>query len=344
MVSSTHIRALVLLSGGLDSQLAARLLKSQGIEITGIVFQSIFFSAQTALEAGRRLAIPVRVMDFNEIIIGLLKHPGHGFGSAMNPCIDCHTAMIAQAGKIMRAENFHFVATGEVLNERPMSQNRRSLKIVAVESGLEGYLLRPLSARLLDMTEPEKNKWVDREKLCAISGRNRKPQFALAQQFGITDYPQPAGGCLLTDPGYGKKLRDLKEHEGLDDLAAIKLLRVGRHFRLGKQAEPGSPPPATTGHRNLKLIVGPDQAENKILEQISAENAILLKTANVPGPNAVLASSASVDEIQLAAAICARYADHKPGATVAIEASRGNDKKIIEVLPAEQSTIDSLRV
>lgn len=328
MLSQNNIRALVLLSGGLDSQLSAAVLKSQGIEVTGLAFQSIFFGVKSAQDAAAALKIPLKIIDFTDTIIGLINCPRHGFGAGLNPCIDCHIAMINHAGKIMRAESFHFVATGEVLNERPMSQTFRSLKIVAVESGLEGYLLRPLSAKLLDITEPEKNKWVDREKLFAIEGRSRRMQMALAREFGITSFPQPAGGCLLTDPGYGQRLRDLKKHEGLADISAIQLLRAGRHFRLG----------------NLKLIVGRNKADNEVLERAADGGGLLLRTVSVPGPAALLPQTALEKEIQLAAAICARYSDHKPGIPVTIEAGMGAEKRIIEALPADQNVIDSLRV
>jgi len=327
MTNQPEIRALVLLSGGLDSQLAAAVLKSQGIDVTGLAFESIFFGVKSAQEASAVLKVPLKIIDFTDTIIGLINHPRHGFGAGINPCVDCHIAMIKQAGEIMRAEGFNFIATGEVLNERPMSQTRRSLKIVAEESGLEGYLLRPLSAKLLDITVPEKNKWVDREKLLAIEGRCRHPQMALAREFGITSFPQPAGGCLLTDPGYGKRLRDLKKHEGLADLSAIKLLRTGRHFRLGK----------------IKLIVGRNKTDNEIIERTAGDDVIIMKTVNVPGPNATIPKSASESELQLAASICARFSDHKPDVPVTVEIRLGDDKRNIEALPAEQIVIDSLR-
>ena len=331
MSSSETIRALVLLSGGLDSQLATVLLKSQGIQVTAVVFKSIFFDAQPAVDAAARLDILLKVIDFNDTIISLIEHPSHGFGAGLNPCIDCHTAMIRMAGNIMRENGFHFVATGEVLNERPMSQNRRTLPLIAKESGLEGYLLRPLSAKLLDMTEPEKKKWVDREKLLALEGRSRKTQLALAREFGIASFPQPAGGCLLTDPGYGQRLRDLRKHEGLRNITAIQLLRTGRHFRLGK----------------LKLIVGRNKADNEILERTVDNGTILLKVISVPGPVAIISRPASEAELQLAAAICARYSDNKTNVPVAIEVTDGKNGKgtrIIEALPAEQNIIDALRV
>lgn len=328
MSSSENIRALILFSGGLDSQLAAVLLKSQDILTTAVTFKSIFFNAQAAVEAAARLDIPLKVIDFNDTLLSLIEHPSHGFGAGLNPCIDCHTAMIAQAGKIMRADGFHFVATGEVLNERPMSQNRRTLPLIAKESGLEGYLLRPLSAKLLDITEPEKKKWVDREKLLAIEGRSRRTQLALAREFGLASFPQPAGGCLLTDPGYGQRLRDLRKHEGLRNIAAIQLLRTGRHFRLGK----------------TKLIVGRNQTDNLALERTADNGTILLKVISVPGPVAIISRSSSETELQLAAAICARYSDRKTNDPVAIEVTDGQGTQIIKALPAEQSMIDALRI
>jgi len=328
MTPTNPIRAIVLLSGGLDSQLAALLLRSQGIQVTAIVFRSIFFDAQTAVDAAAKLNIPLQVIDFNDTIIGLIEHPRHGFGAGLNPCIDCHTAMLAQAGNIMRANGFHFVATGEVLNERPMSQNRRTLPMIAKDSGLEGYLLRPLSAKLLEITEPEKNKWVDREKLLAIEGRSRKPQFALAHEFGLTNFPQPAGGCLLTDPGYGQRLRDLRKHGELRNLTAIRLLRTGRHFRLGK----------------LKLIVGRNQGDNETLERTAGTDLIIIKTKDVPGPVAVISRAASEPELQLAAAICARYSDRKANIAVAIEMTDGKGTRIINTLPAEEGLLETLRV
>lgn len=331
MTNQPKIRAIVLFSGGLDSQLAALLLQSQNIEVTGVVFESVFFDAKIAIEAAARLKIPLEIVDFNETIISLIEHPSHGFGAGLNPCIDCHAAMIRLAGKIMRENNFHFVATGEVLNERPMSQNRRTLPLVAKESGLEGYLLRPLSAKLLEITEPEKNEWVDREKLLAIEGRCRRPQLALARAFGITSFPQPAGGCLLTDPGYGKKLRDLRLHNELHNLNTIKLLRTGRHFRMG----------------TTKLIVGRNQADNHTLAQTAGNEVCIMKVVGVPGPVATISRRASEEELQLAAAICARYSDGKTNAQIAIEVTDGKSGKgtrIIETLPAEQRVIDALRV
>ena len=197
-----RIKALSLFSGGLDSQLAVCVLRDQGVYVEGITFESPFFCSKNAKNAAENLGIPLHVIDFTAEIMELLISNRHGFGSEMNPCIDCHTLMIKKAGMIMKEKGFHFLSTGEVLSQRPMSQNRQSLGVVTDESGCGEFLVRPLSAKLLTETEPEKKGWVDRARLLAIEGRNRKAQYKLAKRFGLTKIPQPAGGCKLTEPNF----------------------------------------------------------------------------------------------------------------------------------------------
>ena len=230
--SSSGIRALCLFSGGLDSQLAVCLLRDQGLAVEGLAFRSLFFDAGKAERAADRLVLPLAVEEFTPALLKLIERPRHGFGAGLNPCIDCHIAMARRAGELMRERGFRFVATGEVLNQRPMSQHRQALEQVALESGLGGLLLRPLSAQRLPETEPERLGWVDRSRLLDFHGRSRKPQMDLARRFGIAEYPQPAGGCLLTDPLYGRRLRELKAREGLTE-TGIRRLRLGRHFQAG---------------------------------------------------------------------------------------------------------------
>ncbi|MCA1810200.1 MAG: tRNA 4-thiouridine(8) synthase ThiI, partial [Lentisphaerae bacterium] len=225
-------RGVHLLSGGLDSQLAACVLREQGVEVLCVVFQSLFFDPAKGRQAAERLGFPLLIEDFNTEILALLRHAPHGFGSALNPCIDCHINMIRRAGAIMRERGLDFVSTGEVLNQRPMSQNPKALRMVARDSGLEDLLLRPLSAQLLPAIRPEREQLIDRARLLNIEGRSRKRQIALAQYYGIHDYPQPAGGCLLTEPNYARRLRNLRDHEGLEDRVLIQRLRLGRHFRM----------------------------------------------------------------------------------------------------------------
>jgi len=324
---SKPIRALSLLSGGLDSQLAARLLLKQGIEVHGLTFASIFFGAKAAEQAARQLNVPLLIEDFTPTILSLIAHPKHGFGAGLNPCIDCHIAMVRRAGELMRERGFQFVSTGEVLNQRPMSQHRKALQQVAVESGVGDYLLRPLSAQLLPETEPEKRSWVDRARLLAFEGRSRKPQMALARELGITDYPQPAGGCLLTDPAYGKRLKDLKTHEGLDIIPILRL-RLGRHFRVGA----------------VRVIVGRNQAENEQLEKERNAGEYLLKARDIPGPSAILPPSATEDELQQAAALCARYSDFLPGQPVVMEVQGPQGPRPLAALPATPDMVESRRI
>lgn len=328
MMAQRAVRALLLMSGGLDSRLAAALLMRQGIQVAACTFESVFFDAEQARKASLSMGIPCRAVNFTHEILRAIAAPRHGFGAGINPCIDCHAAMIRKAGEIMRAEGFDFVATGEVLNERPMSQTRRALETVARDSGLEGLVLRPLSAKLLDITEPEKKGLVDREKLGAINGRSRREQLAMAHELGITGFPQPAGGCLLTDRGYARKLRDLKEHEGLNNLDLIRLLRVGRHFRINAR----------------KLVVGRNREENAVLENSSGTFAIILKTVGTPGPSAVLSAGASGDDIRLAASVCARYADRIGDNPVTFEISGPDGKQRIVVMPSDLDAVANMRV
>jgi len=202
-------KALVLFSGGLDSMLAAKILDALGIEVVPVCFISYFFSAASAQKAARAIGMRLRAEDISPNHLEIVRNPVHGYGGAINPCIDCHLLMLKTAKRIMDAEGFEIVATGEVLGERPMSQNKLSLDIVERESGLAGILLRPLSAKLLPETAAEKNGLVDRNKLYGVSGRSRQPQMGLAKQFGITDIPQPGGGCILTETEYGQRMRKL---------------------------------------------------------------------------------------------------------------------------------------
>ena len=225
-------KGLSLMSGGLDSQLAVRVLQRAGASVEAVCFASPFFGADAAKPAAEALGVKLHVIDFTDDAIGLLEHPLHGFGSAMNPCVDCPALMIRRAGELMARLGYDFVATGEVQGQRPMRQNRQALGVVEKCSGLKGRLVRPLSARLLEPTLPELEGKLDREQLLDLSGRGRERQIALAAEFGIVDYPSPAGGCKLTEAGFCRKLRDLQGHEGLGDRRLVELLSVGRRFRL----------------------------------------------------------------------------------------------------------------
>ena len=270
------------MSGGLDSQLAVRVLERAGAAVEGVVFSSPFFSADAARRAAAALGIPLHVVDFTDDEVALVADPPHGFGGAMNPCIDCHAAMIRRAGELMAELGFDFVATGEVQGQRPMSQNRQSLGVVERCSGLKGRLVRPLSAKLLEPTVPELEGRLDREALLDISGRSRDRQIALAAEFGIIDYPSPAGGCKLTEEGFCRKLRDLMDHEGLGNRRLLELLSVGRRFRL---------PDGTS------VILGRDREENSVLR---GEGGTVVCFPDRPGPTALLPSVKSESDLAIA--------------------------------------------
>jgi len=275
-------KALVLFSGGLDSILAAELLRRQGADVQALSFKSYFFNDEAAIKAAQDMDIPLRVVDFSEEHLELVKNPPHGFGKAANPCIDCHALMLKKAKEIMEKEGFDFVATGEVLGERPMSQNRQSLEVVQRESSLDGYLLRPLSAKLLPPTIPEEKGLIDREELLDISGRSRKKQMELAGMWGIKDYPSPAGGCLLTDPGFGRRLRDLlriyPEFNGND----VQLLKVGRHF----------------WEDSAKIVVGREEKENEDIRGLARKGDVLIEMKDCPGPLTLVRNYSSGDVLK----------------------------------------------
>jgi tRNA U34 2-thiouridine synthase MnmA/TrmU len=266
------VKALVMLSGGLDSILAVKLLLEQGIEVTAINFRTNFCGPSKARPAAELLGVPLREENIREEFLAVLKKPKYGYGAGLNPCLDCHALMLKKAGEIMRKEKFDFVATGEVLGERPMSQHKKALAIVENEAGLQGYLLRPLSAKLLEPTMAEKDGFIDREKLLALSGRNRKPQMELAKKFGIKGYPSPAGGCALTQEGYAARLKQLMKQKPDFNSEDADLIRLGRHFFQD----------------GVWVILGRNEQENQILESISGKSGILVKPENFIGPTALV--------------------------------------------------------
>ncbi len=287
-------RGLSLMSGGLDSQLAVKVLQEAGAEVECVCFETPFFSADAARRAASALGVRLHVVDFTDDECRLIENPPHGFGGAMNPCIDCHAAMIRRAGEMMAEAGLDFVATGEVLNQRPMSQNRQSLGVVERASGLGGRLLRPLSAQLLPPTIPESEGKVDRSRLLGLSGRRREAQFELARRYGVVDYPSPAGGCKLTEKGFCNRLRDLLEHEGLRERALVDLLPIARRFRLGDGAS---------------VILGRDARENAALKG-SAGLGRLVYTVNCPGPTALVPGEPSEDCLRQVAGIVAAWSRH----------------------------------
>jgi len=287
------VRALGLCSGGLDSMLAGLILREQGIQVEWVAFETPFFSSAKARKASRLTGIPLTVKPIFGEYMTMLRNPPAGYGKQMNPCMDCHTLMFRLAGEIMAARGFDFLFSGEVLGQRPMSQTKPSLRYVEKHSGLGGHILRPLSARLLPETIPEQQGLVDRERLLDIHGRGRKGQIALARQFGISDYPAPAGGCLLTEKGFSARLKDFLDHRPEAAENEIHLLKFGRHFRLNPHA---------------KLIVGRTEADNEsILRHHDPAQDVVIDVRDYPSPIGLLSGGADERTVFLAASICVGY-------------------------------------
>jgi tRNA-specific 2-thiouridylase len=327
----SRVKALALFSGGLDSILAVKLLLAQGIDIEGINFSGFFCSCKqegtAAIHAAKALGVPLKVVCVKNDYLRMVRNPKHGYGRHMNPCVDCKIYMIKAAKKYAEKIRASFIFTGEVLDERPMSQHLKALKIIEEESGLNGRLLRPLSAKLLPETMAEKKGLIDRTKLMAIRGRSRKPQLRLAKEFGIQSFPSPAGGCLLTEKEFASKLQDLFQHKQRCSIDDVALLKLGRHFRLGRS----------------KIIVGRNEAENKTLSAEKARKDYYFEAPAISGPITVLQGLKTKKAIATAAALTAFYSDSK-SEKVLVNYGKENLDKTITVLVPNRAQVDSLRI
>ena len=297
-------KALGLLSGGLDSSLAALSLKRQGVDVTCITFSTPFFGASRARQSAEQMDIPLIVQNISEIHLEMIKKPRYGYGKNMNPCIDCHAMMFRLAGERMATDGFDFLFSGEVLGQRPMSQNARALNSVANYSGYPDRILRPLSAKLLPMTPMEENGLVDREQLLDIQGRSRKPQEALAKVWDLKDYAAVGGGCLLTEKSFSNRLRDLFEHNPEATVVEAEMLKAGRQFRLSPKT---------------KLILGRKHTDNDRIKELARSEDIQMRADNFTGPLGLVTGEATPEELATAAALVATY-------------GKGKDEKQVEVL------------
>ena len=242
--------------------------------------------------------LPFKVVDITERHLEVVKHPKHGYGGNMNPCIDCHALMFRIAGEMLESEGASFIFSGEVMGQRPMSQNKKALRLVAAESGLEGLLLRPLSAKCLSPTIPEEKGWVQRDQLKGFQGRSRKPQMQMAIDLGLDDYPAPAGGCMLTERGFSRRLKDLLSSKSEVLVNQLETLKLGRHFRISASA---------------KIVVGRDKRENERLRDLAEKEDVILNTVTVPGPTVLMSGSLLTEAIDLAAGITLSYSDAQEG-------------------------------
>lgn len=322
------MKAIALLSGGLDSMLAARLIQEQGIEVVGLAFTSPFFGPDNARRAAQQLGIPLHVVDITEELIPILLKPKYGYGKHMNPCIDCHTLMVKKAREMMEELGASFIVTGEVLGERPKSQNATALHIVARDSGANGYLLRPLSARLLPPTIPEEKGWVDRDKLMDIQGRSRKPQMALAERFGLKEYPTPAGGCLLTDPELSERLKKFLAKSPDPTPQDLELVKYGRHFWLN----------------GTLLVVSRKKDENEQLLALTRPGDYVLQLKGIPGPR-TLVRGREVGEgiLRRAAALTVRYSKARDRESVAVLVRKTGEKETREIILRREEVEELLR-
>ncbi len=324
------IKALGLCSGGLDSILAGLVLRGQGLHVEWITFETPFFSADKARRAAKQTGIPLTAAAITPVYLEMLKNPNCGYGKHMNPCMDCHALMFRLAGEKMESDGFHFLFSGEVLGQRPMSQTRPSLRYVEKHSGRDGYILRPLSAKKLPETIPEQNGWVNREALLDLAGRSRKPQIQLAREFGVRDYPAPAGGCLLTDVGFSRRLKDLFDHQESCTEEELHLLKYGRHFRLDDQS---------------KIVVGRTQKDNEnILELYDPAADAMLKTMGWPGPIGLAPHVAGKKNLLLAAAICAGYTKAPKDAPLEVRITLPEKRENVQVLPLSGAEVRHLMI
>jgi tRNA-uridine 2-sulfurtransferase len=313
---NTKSKAVSLLSGGLDSLLASRIVLDLGVEVIGLHFTSPMCNSiadddgNRALRAGRELGIRVIVRDKGEEYLNIIRNPKHGYGRNMNPCIDCRIYMLHLTRAVMAEEGATFVVTGEVLGQRPMSQRRVTMDMIEKESGLEGLILRPLSARLFPPTLPEKEGIVDRERLYDVSGRSRHRQYKLSQALGLKEFSCPAGGCLLTDPIFAWKLRDLFDHEAAFDMTDVGLLRLGRHFRF----------------EGRRLVFGRNREENDYVEGSWSHPYTLIRPKGFKGPSGIVKGDVDEVTLEFIAAILASYG-RESGRPVAFEVYDGETRE-----------------
>lgn len=338
------IKAVALLSGGLDSQIAVKMMKEQNIEVEAVAIKTPFCDfdcgkgcGHKVLEVASELDIKLKTVYLGNEYLDMLKSPKYGYGSGMNPCIDCRVMMYEQAKKHMETIGADFIITGEVLHQRPMSQNSRALDIIEKESNLSRKILRPLSAQLLPATLPDIEGKVDISKMGSIKGRSRKEQLRLAAKFEIMDPPNSAGGCLLTDPQFAKRIKDLFKFTFKPSINDVELLKVGRHFRVSN---------------NTKLIVGRNHHENEILQSLACDSDYLLEPIDIPGPLSIFRTNEKPDlrrykkMLMFSIGIALRYSDTdiKNQYDIKVTNRKTKLKKIIKSKPLISNEIDKFRI
>jgi len=329
-------KVVALLSGGLDSQLAVKMMQEQGFEVSAVAIKTPFCDFDCGKGCGfeireraDNLNVNLKTVYLGDEYIEMLKNPKHGYGSGFNPCVDCRAMMFKAAKKHMEEIGADFIISGEVLGQRPMSQHGPTLKIIEKESDLEGKIVRPLSGALLPKTEPEEIGLIKREDLGMIKGRSRREQLQLAKRFGIENPPNAGGGCLLTDPAFSLRVKDLFGHTETPTTNEIDLLKIGRHFRFDK---------------NSKFVVGRNKNENEIIHALALPNDVLFETEDYVGPTAMLRSTNPEIHFNFSASITLRYSDAPNDKEGIVTILKNNNKTKVNTIAAKEDTYLQYRI
>ncbi|MBT1071010.1 hypothetical protein [Pelotalea chapellei] len=317
-------KAVALLSGGLDSTLAVKMMLDMGIDVEALNFTSPFCTCtgknsgckSEAVRVAQEFNIPIKVVHKGLDYLEIVRNPRHGYGKGVNPCVDCRIYLLRKAKEYMQESGADFIITGEVLGQRPMSQRRDTMRVIERESGLEGLLLRPLSAQHFEPTIPELEGWVDREKLLAIKGRSRKDQFQLADELDVKNYPCPAGGCLLTELSFVPKVRDIFDHSDELNQRDFRMLKMGRHFRIGKRT---------------KVIIGRDENDNRILETAIQPGETRITWLDGNTPLGAVMGVQNETCLELAARILLRYTKAEAGMDCRIKVQHDDNERILTI-------------
>ena len=336
IVTEEKKKVVALLSGGLDSQLAVRMMQEQGFDVSAVAIKTPFCDFDCGRgcsfeirERSDELNVNLKTVYLGDEYIEMLKNPKYGTGAGFNPCVDCRSMMFDAAKKHMDEIGAEFIISGEVLGQRPMSQHAPSLRTIEKESGLVGKIVRPLSAGLLPATDPEKDGLIKRENLGIIKGRTRKKQLEMAKKYGIENPPNAGGGCLLTDPSFGLKAKDLFEHTETPTINDIDLLKIGRHFRLDEET---------------KFVVGRNKDENEIIKAIALPDDILLEARDHVGPVSILRGKNASLHIPFAASVTLRYSDAPKGEEAFVVSSMKDSKNEISAFGAKEEDYIKFRI
>ena len=331
-LESMNKKAVALLSGGLDSTLAVCIIKEQGVEIHAVNFQTMFGCCKDDARAvAQKLGVEFTVLQVGDDYLKVIENPKYGYGRAINPCVDCRIYMFEMAKRVMEKTGASFIVTGEVLGQRPKSQKKSDFQTIEEETGLEGLILRPLSAKLLEPTEPEKAGIVEREKLYAIQGRSRRELLVLARRYGIENPPSPSAGCALTSPLFAKKVRDVFDHHPDYERWEFEILKLGRHFRLSPSA---------------KLVLARNQNQGEYLEVLHPSGTALLSCPNFAGPTALLMGEVNEETMEQAVHLMLHYADKPLPETCRIRVKKDGVVQTLEAAPeaAQDHEVNSLRI